>query len=82
MLQEKTCEESTSFDLTPYEVASAISAVDRLLVEQMKAAGAGETLPEDCSLDCDSGQDLLLDGGCVAGMVLWGSVNSFLLFQV
>ncbi|TKS77856.1 Regulator of telomere elongation helicase 1 [Collichthys lucidus] len=33
---EKTCEESTSFDLTPYDVASAINAVDRLLVEQAK----------------------------------------------
>ncbi|CAM9303939.1 unnamed protein product [Lampetra planeri] len=35
---ERTCEESTSFDLTPYDVASAISAVDRLLVEQAKDA--------------------------------------------
>lgn len=55
VLQEKTCEEATSFDLTPYEVASAIAAVDRLLVEQMKAASAGETRTEDCSLDYDSG---------------------------
>lgn len=54
VLQEKTCEEATSFDLTPYEVASAIAAVDRLLVEQMKAS-AGETRTEDCSLDYDSG---------------------------
>ncbi|XP_078480324.1 regulator of telomere elongation helicase 1 [Lampetra planeri] len=38
---ERTCEESTSFDLTPYDVASAISAVDRLLVEQAKDASAG-----------------------------------------
>ncbi|XP_069544659.1 regulator of telomere elongation helicase 1 [Brachyistius frenatus] len=36
---EKTCEESTSFDLTPYDVASAISAVDRLLSEQAKETG-------------------------------------------
>lgn len=55
-LQEKTCEESTSFDLTPYEVASAIAAVDRLLVEQVKATGAGGTLAEDGSLDYDSGR--------------------------
>uniref|UniRef100_A0A674MNE4 Regulator of telomere elongation helicase 1 n=1 Tax=Takifugu rubripes TaxID=31033 RepID=A0A674MNE4_TAKRU len=33
---EKTCEESTSFDLTPYDVASAIAAVDRLLLEQVQ----------------------------------------------
>lgn len=35
-LQDKTCEESTSFDLTPYDMASAISVVDLLLVEQAK----------------------------------------------
>uniref|UniRef100_A0A7N9AMY3 Regulator of telomere elongation helicase 1 n=1 Tax=Mastacembelus armatus TaxID=205130 RepID=A0A7N9AMY3_9TELE len=40
---EKTCEESTSFDLTPYDVASAITSVDRLLVEQAKAASHGES---------------------------------------
>ncbi len=28
------CEESTSFDLTPYDLISAIEAVDRLLREQ------------------------------------------------
>uniref|UniRef100_A0A667WAD7 Regulator of telomere elongation helicase 1 n=1 Tax=Myripristis murdjan TaxID=586833 RepID=A0A667WAD7_9TELE len=35
---EKMCEESTSFDLTPYDLASAINAVDKLLVEQAKDA--------------------------------------------
>ncbi|XP_072224081.1 regulator of telomere elongation helicase 1 [Leuresthes tenuis] len=39
---EKTCEESTSFDLTPYDVASAIAAVDRLLLEQAKEASVSE----------------------------------------
>lgn len=33
---ERTCEESISFDLTPYDLASAISAVDRLLLEQTR----------------------------------------------
>ncbi|CAL9703723.1 unnamed protein product [Knipowitschia caucasica] len=33
---ERTCEESTSFDLTPFDVASAITAVDRLLSDQAK----------------------------------------------
>uniref|UniRef100_A0A665WFC2 Regulator of telomere elongation helicase 1 n=1 Tax=Echeneis naucrates TaxID=173247 RepID=A0A665WFC2_ECHNA len=33
---EKVCEESTSFDLTPYDLASAITAVDKLLLEQAK----------------------------------------------
>lgn len=45
--QEKTCEESTSFDLTPYDIASAINAVDRLLVEQAKEASHGQTVTED-----------------------------------
>uniref|UniRef100_A0A672Q0A6 Regulator of telomere elongation helicase 1 n=1 Tax=Sinocyclocheilus grahami TaxID=75366 RepID=A0A672Q0A6_SINGR len=31
---EKMCEESTSFDLTPYDLISAIEAADRLLREQ------------------------------------------------
>ncbi|XP_051528056.1 regulator of telomere elongation helicase 1-like isoform X2 [Myxocyprinus asiaticus] len=31
---EKMCEESTSFDLTPYDIISSIEAVDRLLREQ------------------------------------------------
>ncbi|XP_038577509.1 regulator of telomere elongation helicase 1 isoform X2 [Micropterus salmoides] len=44
---EKTCEESTSFDLTPYDLASAITAVDRLLVEKTKEAAHGESLTED-----------------------------------
>ncbi|XP_034392939.1 regulator of telomere elongation helicase 1 isoform X3 [Cyclopterus lumpus] len=44
---EKTCEESTSFDLTPYDVASAISAVDRLLVEQAKE----DTVSEDFNVE-------------------------------
>lgn len=52
-LQEKTCEQSTSFDLTPYEVASAITAVDRLLVEQVKVASAAAA--EDGDGDYTSG---------------------------
>uniref|UniRef100_A0A7N8YBW0 Regulator of telomere elongation helicase 1 n=1 Tax=Mastacembelus armatus TaxID=205130 RepID=A0A7N8YBW0_9TELE len=48
---EKTCEESTSFDLTPYDVASAITSVDRLLVEQAKAASHGESVSEDFNVE-------------------------------
>ncbi|XP_044068758.1 LOW QUALITY PROTEIN: regulator of telomere elongation helicase 1 [Siniperca chuatsi] len=47
---EKTCEESTSFDLTPYDVASAITAVDRLLVEQAKEVGRGDSAAEEFSV--------------------------------
>ncbi|KAG7521076.1 regulator of telomere elongation helicase 1 isoform X1 [Solea senegalensis] len=48
---EKTCEESTSFDLTPYDVASAISAVDRLLAEQAKEVSHGNTFTEDFNVE-------------------------------
>ncbi|XP_076596702.1 regulator of telomere elongation helicase 1 isoform X1 [Chaetodon auriga] len=48
---EKTCEESTSFDLTPYDVASAINAVDRLLVEQAKNVSRGDSVTEDFNVD-------------------------------
>ncbi|XP_040009350.1 regulator of telomere elongation helicase 1 isoform X2 [Xiphias gladius] len=48
---EKTCEESTSFDLTPYDVASAINAVDRLLVEQAKEASHGDSVTEDFNVE-------------------------------
>nr|XP_057907226.1 regulator of telomere elongation helicase 1 isoform X2 [Doryrhamphus excisus] len=40
---EKTCEESTSFDMTPYDVASAINALTRLLGDQAKEADLGES---------------------------------------
>uniref|UniRef100_A0A8D0AJT2 Regulator of telomere elongation helicase 1 n=1 Tax=Sander lucioperca TaxID=283035 RepID=A0A8D0AJT2_SANLU len=43
---EKTCEESTSFDLTPYDVASAITAVDRLLVEQAREVSHGDSVQD------------------------------------
>ncbi|KAG7224300.1 hypothetical protein INR49_000543 [Caranx melampygus] len=60
---EKTCEESTSFDLTPYDIASAISAVDRLLVEQAKEFSEG--VSEDINLESFS-SDLKIDITAVA----------------
>lgn len=57
-VQEKTCEESTSFDLTPYDVASAVAAVDRLLVEKVKESGLGETVAEDFNVE-HSGENLV-----------------------
>lgn len=42
IIQEKMCEESTSFDLTPYDLTSAIDAVDKLLREQASDIGKGE----------------------------------------
>uniref|UniRef100_A0AAR2L997 Regulator of telomere elongation helicase 1 n=1 Tax=Pygocentrus nattereri TaxID=42514 RepID=A0AAR2L997_PYGNA len=39
---EKMCEESTSFDLTPYDLTSAIDAVDKLLREQAAEVGKGD----------------------------------------
>ncbi|KAJ0064914.1 hypothetical protein NL108_017532, partial [Boleophthalmus pectinirostris] len=59
---ERTCEESTSFDLTPYDVASAITAVDRLLAEQAKEVNRGEGPSESFSADVfSSGTEILLD---------------------
>ncbi|XP_051967242.1 regulator of telomere elongation helicase 1 [Xyrauchen texanus] len=40
---EKMCEESTSFDLTPYDIISAIEAVDRLLREQASDISKAES---------------------------------------
>lgn len=57
-LQEKTCEESTSFDLTPYDIASAIDAVNRLLVEQAKDVSHGDSVSGDFNVDSlNSGQN-------------------------
>uniref|UniRef100_A0A3Q0RHP5 Regulator of telomere elongation helicase 1 n=1 Tax=Amphilophus citrinellus TaxID=61819 RepID=A0A3Q0RHP5_AMPCI len=59
---EKTCEESTSFDLTPYDVASAISTVDRLLVEQAKEVGLRDCANEDFNVESvSSSKKILLD---------------------
>lgn len=48
---EKTCEESTSFDLSPYDVTSAINAVDKLLVEQAREARHGNSVTEDFNVE-------------------------------
>ncbi|KAG9331200.1 hypothetical protein JZ751_019914 [Albula glossodonta] len=39
---ERMCEESTSFDLTPYDLASSIDVVDKLLLEQARDTERGE----------------------------------------
>uniref|UniRef100_A0A8D0DBW1 Regulator of telomere elongation helicase 1 n=1 Tax=Sander lucioperca TaxID=283035 RepID=A0A8D0DBW1_SANLU len=57
---EKTCEESTSFDLTPYDVASAITAVDRLLVEQAREVSHGDSVQDFNVESLNSGQKILL----------------------
>uniref|UniRef100_A0A1A8JRG7 Regulator of telomere elongation helicase 1 n=2 Tax=Nothobranchius kuhntae TaxID=321403 RepID=A0A1A8JRG7_NOTKU len=48
---ERMCEESTSFDLTPYDVASAITAVDRLLEEKAKEVSRGDSVTEDINVE-------------------------------
>ncbi|XP_040918142.1 regulator of telomere elongation helicase 1-like [Toxotes jaculatrix] len=59
---EKTCEEVTSFDLTPYDVASAITAVDRLLVDQAKQVSHGDSVTEDFNVESlTSGLKIELD---------------------
>ncbi|CDQ67596.1 unnamed protein product [Oncorhynchus mykiss] len=54
---EKMCEESTSFDLTPYDLASAIDAVDKLLAEQAKEAGRGD-VSEDFNMESINGDKI------------------------
>ncbi|KAK2850793.1 hypothetical protein Q5P01_007069 [Channa striata] len=58
---EKTCEESTSFDLTPYDLASAINAVDRLLVEQAKEVSRGDSVSDFNVESLNSGLKLEID---------------------
>uniref|UniRef100_A0A3Q4BVD7 Regulator of telomere elongation helicase 1 n=1 Tax=Mola mola TaxID=94237 RepID=A0A3Q4BVD7_MOLML len=48
---ERTCEESTSFDLTPYYIASAIDAVDKLLVEMANKFSHGDSVTEVLNVD-------------------------------
>ncbi|KAK7884484.1 hypothetical protein WMY93_027607 [Mugilogobius chulae] len=48
---ERTCEESTSFDLTPYDLSSAIAAVDGVLAEQAKEMKRSDTALESFSAD-------------------------------
>lgn len=40
--QEKICEESASFDLTPRDVASGLEAINQVLEEQARVAQQGE----------------------------------------
>ncbi|KAK0150548.1 Regulator of telomere elongation helicase 1 [Merluccius polli] len=44
---EKMCEESTSFDLTPYDLTSAIEVVNNVLMEQAKEASSGEPVADN-----------------------------------
>lgn len=55
VVQEKMCEESTSFDLTPYDLTSAIDAVDKLLREQASDIGKGESSEEFSGESLSSG---------------------------
>uniref|UniRef100_A0A674D0N1 Regulator of telomere elongation helicase 1 n=1 Tax=Salmo trutta TaxID=8032 RepID=A0A674D0N1_SALTR len=64
---EKMCEESTSFDLTPYDLASAIDAVDKLLAEQAKEAGRGD-VSEDFNMES-------INGDCTAQLPFY--INGF-----
>ncbi|KAG7264351.1 hypothetical protein CRUP_020876 [Coryphaenoides rupestris] len=44
---ERMCEESTSFDLTPYDLTSAIEVVNTVLMEQAKEATSGEAIADN-----------------------------------
>uniref|UniRef100_A0A8B9HHP4 Regulator of telomere elongation helicase 1 n=1 Tax=Astyanax mexicanus TaxID=7994 RepID=A0A8B9HHP4_ASTMX len=56
---EKMCEESTSFDLTPYDLTSAIDAVDKLLREQASDIGKGDS-SEDFNVE-SLNSEILMD---------------------
>lgn len=53
--QEKICEESASFDLTPHDLASGLDVLDQVLEEQTKAAQQGE-LHLQFSADANAGE--------------------------
>jgi len=56
-VQERMCEESTSFDLTPYDLTSAIEVVNTVLMEQAKEATSGEAIADNfASGSLNSGQ--------------------------
>ncbi|KAG7327644.1 hypothetical protein KOW79_009250 [Hemibagrus wyckioides] len=55
---EKMCEESTSFDLTPYDLTSAIDAVDKLLREQASDFGKGESSEDFSAESSNSGLNM------------------------
>nr|XP_055039817.1 regulator of telomere elongation helicase 1 [Misgurnus anguillicaudatus] len=77
---EKMCEESTSFDLTPYDMISAIDAVDRLLREEASEISKAD-LAEDFNVESHN-SGLKLDINSIAKvkqvlMDLESSINGF-----
>ncbi|XP_077442321.1 regulator of telomere elongation helicase 1 isoform X2 [Vanacampus margaritifer] len=50
---ESTCEEATSFDITPYDLASAINAITRLLSDHAQEAHLGEMYSQVSGLKTD-----------------------------
>lgn len=51
--QEKICEESASFDLTPRDVASGLDVINQVLEEQARVAQQGE-LQQEFIVDASS----------------------------
>uniref|UniRef100_A0A4W3ISN1 Regulator of telomere elongation helicase 1 n=1 Tax=Callorhinchus milii TaxID=7868 RepID=A0A4W3ISN1_CALMI len=58
---EKMCEESASFDLTPYDLASGIDIVNQILEEQTKSVQQNERNAEFNIESFNSGLSILLD---------------------
>uniref|UniRef100_A0A671NT13 Regulator of telomere elongation helicase 1 n=1 Tax=Sinocyclocheilus anshuiensis TaxID=1608454 RepID=A0A671NT13_9TELE len=76
---EKMCEESISFDLTPYDLISAIEAVDRLLREQasdISKADSAEDFNVE-SLNCGLKLDITTIAKIKLLMDLESSINGF-----
>lgn len=66
--QEKLCEESSSFDLTPYDLASAIDAVDVVLEEQAKVVQQNEVNAE-FNMELASSGVLTTTSHCFTGII-------------
>uniref|UniRef100_A0A3Q3K5R3 Regulator of telomere elongation helicase 1 n=1 Tax=Monopterus albus TaxID=43700 RepID=A0A3Q3K5R3_MONAL len=74
---EKMCEEATSFDLTPYDIASAITAVDRLLVEKAEEISRTDSVTEDFNVEfLKSGQKTCLSH-CKILLDLEAAIDSY-----
>ncbi|KAJ3589022.1 hypothetical protein NHX12_009870, partial [Muraenolepis orangiensis] len=64
---ERICEESTSFDLTPYDLTSAIEVVNSVLTEQANDASSGEPVADNF-VSGSLNSDLKLDITAIASV--------------
>lgn len=68
IFQEKLCEESSSFDLTPYDLASAMDAINVVLEEQAKVVQQNE-INAEFNMELASSGVLTVTHRCFSGIV-------------